>query len=96
MRGVPESTEAVKSNSSAAAGGKGWFGFGNGVGRAGGQKVVSLKHHLDELRLVKSDAEIKVMKRAGEITGKAFVEVCFWWWIQTRCLKNLTLIIDFR
>ncbi|KAJ3028109.1 hypothetical protein HK097_006029, partial [Rhizophlyctis rosea] len=38
-------------------------------------KVVSLRYHLDELRLFKSEAEVDVMKRAGEITGKAFVEM---------------------
>ncbi|KAJ3041305.1 hypothetical protein HDV00_009577 [Rhizophlyctis rosea] len=58
-------------------GGQSWFGRLNGAVTGGGtgQKVVALKPVVDELRLVKSEAEIKVMRRAGDITGKAFVEM---------------------
>ena len=30
---------------------------------------------VQELRLVKSEAEVKIMRQAGEISGKAFIEV---------------------
>jgi len=30
---------------------------------------------IQELRVVKSEAEIKIMRQAGEISGKAFIEV---------------------
>lgn len=35
----------------------------------------SLSPLIQELRVVKSEAEIKVMRQAGEISGKAFIEV---------------------
>jgi intermediate cleaving peptidase 55 len=30
---------------------------------------------IQEMRLIKSEAEIKIMREAGEISGKAFIEV---------------------
>lgn len=38
-------------------------------------QVKPLSRLIQDLRLVKSDSEIKLMKKAGEITGKAFIEV---------------------
>src|SRR3954453_11766717 len=42
-----------------------------------GSQVKPLSRVVQELRLVKSDAEIALMKVAGQITGKAFIEVYF-------------------
>ena len=42
-----------------------------------GSQVKSLSRLVQELRLIKSDAEIALMKKAGQITGKAFIEVYF-------------------
>lgn len=35
----------------------------------------SLSPLIQELRVIKSEAEIKIMRQAGEISGKAFIEV---------------------
>jgi Xaa-Pro aminopeptidase len=42
-----------------------------------GSQVKPLSRMVQELRLIKSDAEIALMKVAGQITGKAFIEVYF-------------------
>lgn len=38
----------------------------------GKTKVHSLRHIIDELRVVKSDAEAAVMRKAGKMSGRAF------------------------
>lgn len=42
-----------------------------------GSQVKPLSRIIQELRLIKSDSEIALMKVAGQITGKAFIEVYF-------------------
>ncbi|CAG8454420.1 67_t:CDS:2 [Acaulospora colombiana] len=39
-----------------------------------GDKVRPLSKIIQDLRIIKSDAEINLMKKAGEITGKAFIQ----------------------
>lgn len=37
----------------------------------------SLSPLIQEMRVIKSEAEIKIMRQAGEISGKAFIEVTY-------------------
>ena len=41
-------------------------------------KRLKLSSIVDEVRLIKSDAEVEVMRKGGKITGRAFVEVKFY------------------